>query len=386
MSNLQSTDELIINRGDKTYKTSFSSLESSINHEFKAEVDSTIGGTIEEVDITNPGSKFLVNTTYQATISVGSNSFLTFVVKSVGDDGELLDINIESNSPATAGGVYQTRPIKADGSIASAEFAAGTTPPIIADNTSQQYIVRQIITGPDGPMLQNNGTVVYTHSTTEGDTLKVSNRGSSYNTGPAYLEILDINGDASDGPEITITTIDVDHSDSDFEDGVITIVSVSDGVDNDNAKLTVQIGGNDKDIYLVPGEGIAFSQLADIGGINQLQIINTLTAVDGGGDNNNNATSSYVIVDEYEPTVASYPIKDGSLWFNLLDARLYIAVTYLNQNTNATDFEWIDASPSSFNDSLRKNKDDVTDYKIDVNNSFYATHYDLERLPLISDK
>lgn len=379
MAKLQSSDQLIVDRGSSTYKTSFTDLESSINHDFRAEVDQTIGGTILETDITGGGTKFLVNINYQAIVS-GSSDFINFVVKSVGDNGELLDIAIEGNSPSSVGLVYVAKPIKSEGSIASASFASNATPPTIADNTSQKYIVRQTVNG----VLQNSGIVQYSHSTTEGDKLEVTNRGALYASGvPAYLEILDINGDAADGPEIVIEVIDPDHLDPEFEDAEITVISVADGVDTDNAKITVEIAGNEKDIYLVPGPGIAFSQLPDLNGVNQLQITNTLTSLDDTNDSNT-VTSSYVIVDEYEPTVDAYPIKDGSLWFNLLDARLYIAVTYLNQVTLSTEFEWIDASPSSFNDSLRKNKDDSTDYKIDVNNSLYATHFDLERLPLIS--
>ena len=99
-----------------------------------------------------------------------------------------------------------------------------------------------------------------------------------------------------------------------------------------------------------------------------------------------------VIVAADAPTEREYDIKDGTLWYNLTDGRIYVAVLYFLPS-GAVDFEWIDASPSSFNDSLRKNQDDHTSYNLRVENnpsinpdggSFYAYHFNLEELPLIS--
>lgn len=394
MAQLQGTDKFIVDRGGSTYKATFEDIEKSldISHEFTGEVVETEGGEITEFDISNPGSGFIAGRSYEGSSSA---LFIEFTATKVGDNGELEEIVITSNDPIE-GFVnptdYFAAPITKDGSLKKI-LSLESTPSIPIDS-SVVYKVKQVrpaldddgnaiidddgapviltLTGGEVEVINNSGVFEY----------KITNRGEAYDSTIDAFIIVTIT-DPSTGGETTsnvskigFTTIDRGDVDSNFESATISATEVSDGVDSDKVVLTVTVSGEEKEIYLVPGPGIRFNNLAD----NEIEVVNTVTEFGQGGGSVSDGAS--VIVDESLPTVNVYSIKDGTLWYNLSDGRLYVAVSYVANGT--TKFDWIDASPSSLNDSIRKNQNDSTNYKIDINNSLYATHYALERLPLIS--
>ena len=377
MAQLQSTDKFIVDRGGSTYKTTFEDIEKSLNleHDFTAVVDATVGGSIETYEIDPKGQDFLVDRVYTA---IGPQGEVTFETVSVDSVGGIESITIIDNDAIDDGldKTYTVNPFRFDGSLYTVTVPAI---PGLTDGTSAVFNIRQTLdlggVDDDGNSVDTliaAGRIRVTNNAGSYDTVVVD-RGAYYDEGvDAFLEDVDINGDTSDGLPVTITTVDID--DGEPHVAVLTVLSVADGADSDKAKLTVKIGDTEKDIFLVPGDGIVFEDLSN----NEIKIVNTITQLDG-GDVSNGAN---VIVNESAPTENIFDIRDGTLWYNLLDGRLYVAVTYTSNGS--TTFDWIDASPSSFNDALRKNQNDSTNYKIDVNNSLYASHFDLERLPLIS--
>ncbi len=408
MAQIQPTDKFIVDRNGSTYKTTFQDIEESldidVSHEFNAEVIDTTGGKIEEFTINDPGKGFLVGENYSASTPLFD---INFTALKVDEDGGLTEIDIYYNDaieglPVT----FFASPITNDGAVVSVDIVANN--PSIADGSSVIYKIRQTLTffsnlDDDGnPIdnetyeIENNSAEVEIKNNGGPDLeLNVIKRGVGYVSDiskPAYLEVTDFDGNTTNGSKVTITVIDIEDVPTDKLDlAKIDITSVSDGVDTDRAELTVTVGGVEKKINLVPGRGIKLNNITEKGeeGQDQIEIVNTITEFgDSGGSVSDGAS---VIVDPDAPTTQVYNIKDGTLWYNLSNGRLYVAVTYVS--TGGTTFDWIDASPSSFNDSLRKNQDDSTSYNLRVERnealnpnggSLYAYHFKLEELPLIS--
>ena len=403
MAQLQPTDKFIVDRGGSTYKTTFEDIEQSldidVSHEFNAEVIDTTGGKIEEFTITEPGKGFLVGEKYFASTVLYN---INFTALKVDEDGGLTEIDIYYND-AIEGELptFVASPITNDGAVAKVEGAADV--PSIADGSSVIYKIRQTLTfenldengDPTGDTYEIENSSAEVEIKNNGGDIKyeVIKRGVGYDSDESsYLEVTDIDGNTSDGSEVTIVVVDIkDVPTSELEHASIEIISVKDGVDTDRAELTVTVGGVEKKINLVPGRGIKLNNITEKGeeGQDQIEIVNTITEFgDGGGSVSDGAS---VIVDPDPPTTQVYNIKDGTLWYNLSNGRLYVAVTYVT--TGGTTFDWIDASPSSFNDSLRKNQNDSTSFNLRVERneslnpdggSFYAYHFNLEELPLIS--
>ncbi len=403
MSQLQPTDKFIVDRNGSTYKTTFQDIEESldidVSHEFNAEVIDTTGGKIEEFTINDPGKGFLVGENYSASTVLFD---INFTALKVDEEGGLTEIDIYYNT-AIEGELptFEASPITNDGAVVSVDIVANN--PSIADGSSVIYKIRQTLTfnldengdrTEDTYEIENNSAEVEIKNNGGPDLeLNVIKRGVGYDSSEsAYLEVTDFDGNISDGSLVTITVIDIEDVPTDKLDlAKIDITSVSDGVDTDRAELTVTVGGVEKKINLVPGRGIKLNNITEKGeeGQDQIEIVNTITEFgDSGGSVSDGAS---VIVDPDAPTTQVYNIKDGTLWYNLSNGRLYVAVTYVS--TGGTTFDWIDASPSSFNDSLRKNQDDSTSYNLRVERnealnpnggSLYAYHFNLEELPLIS--
>ena len=403
MSQLQPTDKFIVDRNGSTYKTTFQDIEESldidVSHEFNAEVIDTTGGKIEEFTINDPGKGFLVGENYSASTVLFD---INFTALKVDEEGGLTEIDIYYNDAIEGPPVtFNASPITNDGAVASVVSIANN--PSIADGSSVIYKIRQTLTfnldengdrTEDTYEIENNSAEVEIKNNGGPDLeLNVIKRGVGYDSSEsAYLEVTDFDGNISDGSLVTITVIDIEDVPTDKLDlAKIDITSVSDGVDTDRAELTVTVGGVEKKINLVPGRGIKLNNITEKGeeGQDQIEIVNTITEFgDSGGSVSDGAS---VIVDPDAPTTQVYNIKDGTLWYNLSNGRLYVAVTYVS--TGGTTFDWIDASPSSFNDSLRKNQDDSTSYNLRVERnealnpnggSLYAYHFNLEELPLIS--
>ncbi len=399
MSQLQPTDKFIVDRNGSTYKTTFQDIEESldidVSHEFNAEVIDTTGGKIEEFSITEAGKGFLVGENYFASTPLFD---ISFTALKVDEDGGLTEIDIYYNDaieglPVT----FFASPITNDGAVVSVDIVANN--PSIADGSSVIYKIRQTLTfndldtGDPYEIENNSAEVEIKNNGGPEPELKVIKRGVGYDSSEsAYLEVTDFDGNTTNGSKVTITVIDIeDVPTAELELAEIEITSVADGVDTDRAELTVTVGGVEKKINLVPGRGIKLNNITEKGeeGQDQIEIVNTITEFgDSGGSVSDGAS---VIVDPDAPTTQVYNIKDGTLWYNLSNGRLYVAVTYVS--TGGTTFDWIDASPSSFNDSLRKNQDDSTSYNLRVERnealnpnggSLYAYHFKLEELPLIS--
>ena len=197
-----------------------------------------------------------------------------------------------------------------------------------------------------------------------------------------YLE-RSINGAPDTNYKINLDAVDQNDLDNDDLRAKLKIDEVSDGTSTDKLLLTVQIGSDEstaQTVALVPGRGIEFRNT------NEENEVEILSNIEGGGNiggGGGSSSTALVIISATPPTEPTYNLSNGSLWFNTQDGRLYVAVTF--PTSSGFGLEWIDASPSSFNDALRKNQDDKTDFKIDVDNSLYAKHFALERLPLIED-
>ncbi len=401
MAQIQPTDKFIVDRNGSTYKTTFQDIEESldidVSHEFNAEVIDTTGGKIEEFTINDPGKGFLVGENYSASTPLFD---INFTALKVDEEGGLTEIDIYYNN-AIEGELptFEASPITNDGAVAKVVSVADDLS--IPDGSSVIYKIRQTLTFNDldtgDPYeIENNSAEVEIKNNGGTFEYEVIKRGVGYvndiDKPGAYLEVTDIDGNTSDGSPVTITVVDIkDVPTDELKHASIEIISVTDGVDTDRAELTVTVGGVEKKINLVPGRGIKLNNITEKGeeGQDQIEIVNTITEFgDSGGSVSDGAS---VIVDPDAPTTQVYNIKDGTLWYNLSNGRLYVAVTYVS--TGGTTFDWIDASPSSFNDSLRKNQDDSTSYNLRVERnealnpnggSLYAYHFNLEELPLIS--
>lgn len=388
MAQVLDDDLFIVDRKGKTYKTTFDDLRESLNleHDYTAEVEATAGGTVTGFTIDYGGTGFIDGQEYRAV--EGSGLEFTFIATEVDGTGRLVDINITDNSAIETPPVtFDADPILYEGSVATAVFQ-GTSIPALPDGGSEEYNLRQLVTESDGSTYTNDSAVVRVSNSGGVFSIDIRDRGINYSDGVAYLEITDAAGNGTDGAPVDITVTDV--GGSAFNIANIIITATEDGAVTDSARLTVTLGGVEKSIHLVPGRGIILNDLGDDpNGESQIEISSDLLT--GGGDDNTSTDTAQVIVDDEPPTADVYNIVDGTLWYNLRDGRTYIAIAYVV----GTDvkFDWIDASPSSFNDALRKNQDDHTAYNLRVERddslnpdggSFYAYHFNLEELPLIS--
>ena len=383
MAQLNLDDEFLVQRKNKTYKATFEDIEESLNleHDFTAEVLSTPGGTVNELDIVVRGTDFLESESYTA---VNGTESIEFIAVEVHADGGLKTVQVLTNDPTQEFEVFVANPIKDDGVLKTVTI---NVPPGLTDGSSTIYAIRQEITTG----VYNSSGVVNVTNNGGSFTAEIVARGSNYSaTKPAYLEYSDAGGVQSEGPLVTITVDTIANGVS--RSASLQVSDIEDGANSDKAELIVTLGDTEKKVYLVPGEGISLTNgLLD----NEIVINNLLNQIDGNtGGGNNSSMGATVIVNEYAPALDVYPmIQDGTLWYNLIDGRLYVAVTYQSATSAGLQFQWIDASPASFNDSLRKNQDDETFYNISVSKNssvnpgggtLYAYHYDLESLPLIS--
>lgn len=377
-------DKFIVDRGNKTHKTTFNDLEQSLNleHHFTAEVINTPGGTVIDASIIKAGQGFLEGVSYVGRVDGTS---LEFIAQEVLADGGLKTILVLGNDPTELNKVFVANPILFDGALKSVTITSG---PGLSAGSSSTYNIRQDI---GGGIINSSGSVLVTN-TGSSFTAEIISRGAEYNTSStAYLEYSDAGGNTSNGPAVTITTYGNAETEGASISAELKVTDIQDGAVSDKAELVVTLGDNEEKVYLVPGEGISLTN----GSLdNEIVINNLLNQLDGNNQGGNNSSmGATVIVDEFAPALDVYPmIQDGTLWYNLIDGRLYVAVTY-TPSSGSLEFQWIDASPASFNDSLRKNQNDETFYNISVTKNssvnpnggtLYAYHYDLESLPLIS--
>ena len=391
MAKLNQDDKFIVDRGGTTYKAELKDLNSSLEYIYTGVVDETPNGTIDSAVVDKKGQFFLENAEYEL-VSTSYNT-IKIMVTEVDSDGGIVDFEISDNDTGLSPNEkFLTAPFSDASEIKTITNPSGG--PTLPEGVSQVYPVyqdpRDVDDGFGGTITitPEGGLVEATGQPSGEDYLRIIRRGYGYvdSTGSNNTCLLrEIGGSEDKAYAVEITAsveADTEYEESNPTTGIIEVISVSDGSDEDNALLTVQIGDDAstaQTVSLVPGRGIKFTSG---GSNNEIIIDNTLDALGGGGAPDVDGTTALVIVNPSAPQEPTYNIKDGTLWYNTSNGRLYVAIRY--ELSGSYPFEWIDASPSSFNDALRKNQDDQTDNKIDVNNSLYASHFALERLPLIN--
>ena len=344
-----------------------------IGYEISAEVDETVGGTVLEVDVTGAGDSFVKGIKYTA---FGLDSDIDFIPLQVGSSGELVDgqINVLSSTGSfTNGQKVSVDPIQNPGTPFSATF----TNTQVANRPSGVFQICQLQTDDDVDSefsAQGASVNIVTPDPSDptGFSIEIIDQGLGGYDGSkkTYLELLDLNGKLIISDENRIDLVVKDSGTA----GEISVQDLADGADTDKAviKLTDQ-DGKESEVVIKPGRGI---RLINTGTANEFEIQSTIDVSDE--DEEAPTTSSAVFVSASAPQLGDYPITNGSLWYNTTNGRLYVAVTYYAGSD--IYFDWIDASPSSFNDAIRKNQNDATDNTLDVNNTFYAQHFDLDRL------
>ena len=348
-----------------------------IGYELSGGVDETVGGTVLDVEVTTPGDSFIAGVKYTAFIDLTDNS-IEFTPLQVGSSGELVNAQIKVNSSAGTfadGSVLTAQAIQNDGTVATVAFSKDQDP----GRLEGTFEICQLNTSDDPSSgISVDGTFVKITTPNTADpatfTVEIVDQGYGGFVGAkqAYIKNVDLSGQLiiTEAGKLDITTKDAGSG----AGAELTVTDLADGADTDKAviKLTDQ-DNNETQVTIRPGRGIKFINTDT----NEFEIQNTID-IPTDDDDTPPTTSSAVFVSPSAPELGEYPIVNGSLWYNTVNGRLYVAVTYYA----GTDvyFDWIDASPSSFNDAIRKNQNDATDNTLDVNNTFYAQHFNLERL------
>ena len=385
MTQLNPTDKFIVDRNGSTYKTTFADIENSIDHQYTVTLDQTEGGAITDALVQDGGDGFLENNTYTFNVLSG-NTYFTIVPEA---DGPLTDggYTITSNATGIAvNDIFTSDPYDQDGAVLDVVSITDGAPTDMEFGSYFDYpLIQDTIPDPDGDGdLYPSGAVVRVTGVGLGQdpTVKLIARGSSYYSGEATIE----RGSNTDFKvDITAT----DDTTTSIPTATIIVTGVSDGTDQDKAQFTIKVGTNEKTIKVTPGRGIAFENVydEDTGDLLDDEIIikNTLESGGGGGDGNTTSEPP-VYVTPTPPSPPTYAVRNGALWYNLQDGRIYVAVTYVNSSDpDGFSYNWIDASPSSLNDAVRKTGDTMTGSLYIDNASLYTPHYQLELLPLIPD-
>lgn len=427
MTQLQSTDKFIVDRGGGTYKTTFEDIQSSLDlaYEYTGKVDATAGGRVESFEIVQSG-KYFLNGNNIELFSDLANSINAKIID-IDQDGAVLDLEITDNTTGIiVNELFTAYPLENVGSIKTIANKSPDTG--LPDGTSQIYPINQgsydllvdegLGAGPekvpnpdyDGNAGQNNdseGRPEFVQVYPSGGIAKITGvggsdpiieiieRGSNYRdtndsdpTTDTYLERFNA-GALDDSYKVTIETADL--NDVNENPLVLRVDEVSDGATTDKILLTVQIGSDEttkQTVVIKPGYGINFRNVFDENNDivdNEVEILSTILP-GGGGGGGGGGGADLVIVNPIPPTEPTYDITNGLLWYNTTNGRLYVALVYPAQGSPAGySYDWIDASPSGLNDVVRKSGDTMTGALfMEDDNKISTTIYELERLPLIS--